>query len=93
MNSNYRKFPERIYFYSEYRDLRKIEGIKKIVDKVVGPFRLKRHGLLILKVDMSKHDTPFYRDDCMDDKNSVFTYTSIPKELIKKINIKYDELS
>lgn len=89
----YRKFPERIYCYSEYKDLKNIKGIKDFINNVVGKLKIQRYGLLILKIDLSKHNVCFYTDDYMDEEESVFTYTPIPPECIKKINIKYDDLN
>ena len=47
----------------------------------------------LMKIDLSKHNVCFYTDDYMDEEESVFTYTPIPPECIKKINIKYDDLN
>jgi hypothetical protein len=91
--NSYRKFPQRIYCYSEFKNLKNVKDIKKFIYKVVGELNIRRYGLLVLKIDLSKHNVCFYNDDSMEEKNSVFTYTSIPKELIEKININMDDLN
>lgn len=90
-NKNYRFFPKRIYLYSAFESLDKINKIKEYITKVVGQLRINRYGLSVFKIDLSKlnNEISFYKDDIMNDDNSVFTYTNIPKECIEKIEFEY----
>ena len=90
-NKNYRFFPKRIYLYSAFESLDKINEIKEYITKVVGQLRINRYGLSVFKIDLSKlnNEISFYKDDIMNDDNSVFTYTNIPKECIEKIEFEY----
>lgn len=90
-NKKYRFFPERIYLYSSFKPLNKINGIKEYITKVVGQMRINIYGLSVFKIDLSNlnNEISFYKDDIMNDENSVFTYTNIPKECIEKIEFEY----
>lgn len=82
--ATYRKFPERIYLYSKYK---LDNNDKKFIDKVTDPFKRRKYGISIFKINLNKigKDISFYTDDYMEEDEAVYTYTNIPAECISKI--------
>jgi hypothetical protein len=87
----YRFFPKRIYAYSSCKKLEEIPDIYEKISTVVNPIDAKKYGIYVYRIDLSKSDIGkcinFYTDDMMDDKDAVYTYSNIPPECIKLVDI------
>lgn len=83
-SSEYRYFPERIYLYVSYRVLNKNGELLDSVKQFLKDINMSTHNLAILKIDLNrlKH-IDVYHDDCVNDKNSIYTYSNIPSTYIK----------
>jgi len=93
--STYREYPERIFLYTTDKKLDKdnIKDISDFILRVCDPFRLKRYGLSVLRIENnSKLD--LYNDTAMTEEEAVFTYRNIPYQYIKRmdIDLSYDDL-
>jgi len=90
-DSTYRYFPRRIYLYSAINVLDKnrviLDEPYKFCMKVVNTFLFK--NVAIFKIDMNKisKNITFYKDDMMEEENSVYVYNSIPPEAITKLDV------
>lgn len=90
-SSGYRFFPKRIYAYSSCKKLEEIPDIYDKINTVVNPIDAKKYGIYVYRIDLTKSDIGkhinFYTDDMMDDEDAVYTYSNIPPECIKLIDV------
>lgn len=86
----YRNFPERIYLWAtdnkqEINDDN--TELLNFVHKLFGDDKLTLHDIGIIKVDLYHTDFPAYKDTGMKEKEAIFVYNNIPKNLCKSIEI------
>jgi hypothetical protein len=90
-SKEYRFFPKRIYAYSSCKKLKEIPGIYEKINTVVNPIDAKKYGIYVYRIDLTKSDIGkninFYTDDMMDDEDAVYTYSNIPPECIKLVDV------
>ena len=98
--ADYREFPERIYLYSYFGNIKdknnqyKYDVIRFIID-IIDINEIRKYGISVFKIDLNKTSfhIDFYTDDAVEDVNSVYTYNNIPSTCINCIdNISYNDL-
>jgi len=89
-NGDYRYFPKRVYLYSTDKNItpKNINDDKNVeifIKKILNEFDIDEYGVTIFEIDKEKlNNIDFYADDYMDEKESVFIYSNIPAEAIRK---------
>lgn len=90
-SAKYRNYPERIYVYASCKNLEQIPNLYDKANLVINPFDAKKYGIYVYRIDLNDatNDTyiNFYEDDTMNEKDTVYTYNSIPVECIKLVKI------
>ena len=94
--SNYRYYPERIYFYiSKYKFSYFSDDLKILIKKIINYDKLKTYGITLFKIKeplFGNHNYSFYKDTTLP-KNSVFIYNNVPaSELIKIGSFCYNDI-
>ena len=82
-----KNFPSRIYLWaSQVRRLEDdIYNVNSFIQKIFGSSRYNINNVGIFKVDLFHTKYPIYHDTSMKEKEALFIYNSVPKELCKLI--------
>lgn len=84
-HNGYRYFPKRVFFIGN--DTTNELTLQSILN-VINDKKYNINDIILLKIDINNHNIGLFKDTASNDKNAIYTYESIPKEIIKKINIK-----
>lgn len=86
-----REYPDRVYLYATDKKIDKSDlstsPVKDFIKKVIGPFKFRREDISVLRI-RNDRKINLYNDTAMKELEAVFTYSPIPPEMIKEIELK-----